>query len=77
MIEGFLEIQTKRGSYRQSYTFQSTPSLLDPLLITVGGLDNVRVIVTGLEQRFDSEGTPVLYVSCEEADFHADRRQYG
>ena len=59
MIDGFLEIQTKRGSYRRAHSFQSTPSLLDTMVISLTDREKVRVIITGLERRLGSEGTPV------------------
>ena len=78
MIDGFINVQTRRGSYRQPYSFQSTPSLLDRMTVDVGGQTDVLVIVVAVEPVFKAgEAHPSLNVTCEEQEFHRDRRRYG
>jgi hypothetical protein len=78
MFDGSLEIRTRRGTYRHPYTFEYTPTLLDRMTVDFGERTNVVVVIVSIEPKFTAgNDKPTLRVTCEEQDYHEERKRLG
>jgi hypothetical protein len=77
MFEGYLDVHTRRGRYRQPRSFQSAPALLERMMVDVGDQTNVLVVVVAVEPRFEAgEEKPSLMVTAEEASYHEEQKRF-
>ena len=77
MFEGYLDVHTRRGRYRQPHSFQSAPALLERMLVDVGDQSNVLVVIIAVEPRFEAGSEkPSLIVTAEESAYHEEQKRF-